>query len=367
MEERNGAPEERISGIGQGMVLQKLLLSLLLLVFIAGVGMVLMPFATALMFGAVIALSAWPLRDRLTRAGASGTTAAGVIVTLIIVLTVVPVLAIGPGLADDLSKIVDIVRVWILSAPTVPDWAKTLPFVGPKIEDLWNEALSSQENLGALLLPYLDKARSILIATAVAASESLLQFLIGLVIAAMFWARGEDIGEVVVDVLGRLGGPSLARLAPLSAAAVKGVFYGVVGTAAIQTLMMSGGLVVAGVPGAVPLGFVTMLLALSQIGTVLINLIWMGAAYWIHSNDGSMIAFWFIILWGLLVTTIDGVLKPLLIGKSIAMPMPLVIVGVFGGFLSFGFLGLFIGPVLIAIAYALLGMWRAVPVEFTAR
>ncbi len=367
MSENDGAAEDRIPGAGQGMVLQKLLLSLLLLAFIAGVGMVLMPFATALMFGAVIALSAWPLRDSLTRAGASGTTASGVIVTLIMLLTIVPVLAIGPGLADDLSTIVDIVRAWILTEPTVPAWAKELPFVGPKIEELWNQALSSHENFGAMLLPYLDKARSILITAAVAASESLLQFVIALIIAAMFWARGEDIGEVIVDVLGRLGGPSLARLAPLSAAAVKGVFYGVVGTAAIQALMMSGGLVVAGVPGAVPLGFVTMLLALSQIGTVLINLIWMGAAYWLHSTGGSLVAFWFIILWGLVVTTIDGVLKPVLIGKSIAMPMPLVIIGVFGGFLSFGFLGLFIGPVLIAIAYALLGMWRAAPSEFTTR
>jgi predicted PurR-regulated permease PerM len=141
------------------------------------------------------------------------------------------------------------------------------------------------------------------------------------------------------------------------------VFFGVVGTACVQAVLMATGIWLAGVPAAVSLGFVTLLLALSQIGAPLLNLVWAGAAYWLYSRGQTSVVRGFLVVWGTVVSLLDGVLKPWLIGSSIQMPLALVIVGVFGGFLSFGFLGLFIGPVLIAIAYALLVAWRA---EITA-
>ena len=116
---------------------------------------------------------------------------------------------------------------------------------------------------------------------------------------------------------------------------------------------------IAGVPGAAPLGFVTLLFAISQFGGVLINLVWGGAAWWLYARSGLDLAFWFVVAWGVMVTFIDNLLKPLLIGSSIRLPLMLGILGVFGGFLSFGFLGLFIGPTLLAVAFELLGAWRA--------
>jgi predicted PurR-regulated permease PerM len=103
---------------------------------------------------------------------------------------------------------------------------------------------------------------------------------------------------------------------------------------------------------------VTLILAVSQFGGVLINFVWGGAAWWIYSTSGTDLAFWFVIVWGLMVTFIDNLLKPWLIGSSMKLPLMLVILGVFGGFISFGFLGLFIGPTLLAVAYDLLAHWR---------
>jgi predicted PurR-regulated permease PerM len=124
--------------------------------------------------------------------------------------------------------------------------------------------------------------------------------------------------------------------------------------------MMAIGLAVAGVPGAVLLGFVTLLLALSQIGGPLIIAIWGGAVVWLFGQDQQS---WgvFMIFWGLFISTIDNFIKPLLIGVGVAMPLSLTILGVFGGFVAFGFLGLFIGPTLIAIAFTLLEAWRGRP------
>ncbi len=110
-------------------------------------------------------------------------------------------------------------------------------------------------------------------------------------------------------------------------------------------------------PGAATLGFIASLLAICQIGGPLLILIWGGAAWWLFGQDHQA---WgvFVIVWGLFVGTIDNFIKPWLIGFGVEMPMSLTILGVFGGFLAFGFLGLFIGPTLIAIMFTLLQAWE---------
>src|SRR6185369_8254546 len=162
------------------------------------------------------------------------------------------------------------------------------------------------------------------------------------------------------DIFRRLGGETAAAALDVAAGAVRSVAYGVVGTAAIQAVIMAIGLAMAGVPGAVALGFVTLLLALSQIGAPLIILVWVGATVWLFGQDQQGWGI-FMIFWGLVVTVIDNFIKPFLIGVGVAMPLSLTILGVFGGFVAFGFLGLFIGPTLIAIGYTLLNAWRGAP------
>jgi predicted PurR-regulated permease PerM len=132
----------------------------------------------------------------------------------------------------------------------------------------------------------------------------------------------------------------------------------VVGTACIQAGLMAVGFWLAGIPGAIPIGFITLLLSLSQIGGPLIHLVWIGGAYWLYLQGYTGLGLWVFCGWGVFVTVFDNFLKPWLIGATMEMPLALVILGVFGGFLAFGFLGLFVGPVLIAVAYALLVVWR---------
>jgi predicted PurR-regulated permease PerM len=158
--------------------------------------------------------------------------------------------------------------------------------------------------------------------------------------------------------LRRLGGPVAARALDVAAGAIRGIAYGVVGTAAIQAVLLEIGLAVAGVPGAAMLGFIALLLAISQIGGPLQVLIWGGAAWWLFGQDHQMWGI-FMIVWGILVSTVDNFVKPWLIGFGIEMSMSLTILGVFGGFIAFGFLGLFIGPTLIAIMFTLTQAWRA--------
>jgi predicted PurR-regulated permease PerM len=170
-----------------------------------------------------------------------------------------------------------------------------------------------------------------MIGVARALADSLLQVILSLVVATMFWTGGDGLVSVLHDALRRLGGPIAERALDVAAGAIRGVAYGVVGTAAIQAVLLAIGLAVAGVPGATMLGFVALLLAISQIGGPLLVLIWGGAAWWLFAQDHQAWAV-FTIIWGVFVSTVDNFIKPWLIGFGIEMPMSLTILGVFGGF-----------------------------------
>jgi len=175
------------------------------------------------------------------------------------------------------------------------------------------------------------------------------------------------LSAVLRDIFRRLGGAIAEQTLDAATGAIRGVAYGVVGTAVIQAALLGFGLAIAGVPGAMMLGFIALLLAISQVGAVLLIVIWGGAAWWLFAQGYQA---WGIamIAWGLFVNVVDNFIRPWLIGMGVRMPLSLTILGVFGGFVAFGFLGLFIGPTLIAVAFTLLQAWRAVaPVKRSSR
>lgn len=344
--------------IGTASLMEKFALLLLFSLLLAGVYLVLRPFMLGLVFGAILAVAAWPLRRWLVGKGLSGTVAAGLMLTLLLVFVLAPIVVSAPGLALGVKQLVEQGMSWIAAAPHLPSWITGLPFVGAPLAATWDGLLAQTPESKAMLMSYVQPARQFLTEAAIGLAASVMDLGVALIVATTFWSRGDRIAIVLRDSLSRLAGPQLAALTDVAASATRGVFYGIVGTAAIQGLLMSIGLLLAGVPGAAPLGFVTLIFAISQFGGALINLVWGGAAWWLYSQSGMGLAFWFIVLWGIMVTFIDNLLKPLLIGSSLKLPLMLVILGVFGGFISFGFLGLFIGPTLLALAFELLAAWR---------
>lgn len=344
---------------GTASLMEKFALLLMFSLLLAGVYLVLKPFMLGLVFGAILAVAAWPVRSWLVARGSSGPVAAGLMLAALLVFVLAPIVVAAPDLAVEVRDLTGQGFAWISSSPQLPAWVTGLPLVGSKIAAAWDGFLAQTPESKAMLMSYAEPVRQFLTAAALGLASSIMDIGVALIVATSFWSRGDRIAEVLRDSLVRLGGSQLAALTDVAAAATRGVFYGIVGTAAIQGLLMTIGLMIAGVPGAAPLGFVTLLFAISQFGGVLINLVWGGAAWWLYARSGLDLAFWFVVAWGVMVTFIDNLLKPLLIGSSIRLPLMLVILGVFGGFLSFGFLGLFIGPTLLAVAFELLGAWRA--------
>jgi predicted PurR-regulated permease PerM len=341
---------------GTTQLLERTVLLLLFAGLLLGILAVLLPFTTAILFGASVAIAAWPLRDFLLRCGLKRGLTATLLLLLALALIALPLMAMAPSLAEHLTKGADRLQDYIASAPQVPSWLAGLPVVGERLAGLWDKAMSAEGGIRALLEPYSASLRQMFVGAAAALAGSVLQIILSLVVAALFWVSGDVLAARLRDFLRKLCGETAAAELDVAAGAVRGVAYGVVGTAAIQAAVMAIGLVVAGVPGAALLGFVTLLLALSQIGAPLIIVVWAGAAVWLFGQDQQGWGI-FLIVWGLIVTMMDNVIKPWLIGFGVAMPMSLTILGVFGGFVAFGFLGLFIGPTLIAVGYTLLEAW----------
>lgn len=198
--------------------------------------------------------------------------------------------------------------------------------------------------------------KDFLVAFAAGLGSGILEYALALLIAGLLYVWGEPFGAAVNRIAQRLGGETGRRQVDLVASTVRGVFKGVIGTAAAQAILAMFGFWLAGVPGVFLLGMATFFLSVVPGGPALL---WVPAAIWLNANVATGWAI-FMAVWGLFVISgADNLIRPLLIGKGVEAPMALIFLGVIGGILAFGFLGLFIGPTLLAIAHNLFQDWMA--------
>jgi predicted PurR-regulated permease PerM len=266
---------------------------------------------------------------------------------------------VAPGLAAQMGAAVDNLREAMAGlSPTPPAWLAGLPLVGERLGQLWTRLHAAEGDIGAMIAPYSRPIASYLVNVGQAAVESVVEILAALVVATVFWTSGDAMVAQLRDVARRLGGQTAVASVDMAGGAVRGVAWGVVGTGLLQAVLMGIGLAIAGVPGAAVLGFFTLVFSISQVLGPLVVVTWAGAAAWLYGEGETGWAI-FMLLWGLLlVSSSDNVVRPLLIKRSSAMPLGLIILGVFGGLIAFGFLGLFIGPAVLAVAHGLLRAWQ---------
>ncbi|GLK83482.1 AI-2E family transporter [Ancylobacter defluvii] len=330
---------------------------ILIIVLLVAVLAILKPFAAAILFGSTLAMAAWPCRQWLVRRGLSPRSAAGALLLASGIVIVLPVLLLAPVLSDEIASFGQSVQRHFAAVSERPEWFDRVPVVGPKLVAAWDQLLRARGDVGAALAPHSAAVEQLLVSVAAALADSVMQILLSLIVATMFWISGNVVVRELESIVDRLGGLTARTSLFAAAGAVRSVAYGVIGTALAQAVLLTIGLVIAGIPGATTLGFIGLLLALSQVGAPLLIVIWGGAAWWLFAHGQPGMGS-FLIVWGLLVSMIDNLMKPWLIGLGIRMPMPLTILGVFGGFVAFGFLGLFIGPMVLAVAFVLLQGWR---------
>jgi predicted PurR-regulated permease PerM len=325
---------------------------------VAGCWLVLRPFVTAILFAAVVCVSTWPLYARLLRGlkGRSGW--AALVMTLSLMLVVIlPMALVAYNLADDVTAAYVAARQTIAAGlPEPPAWLIRLPWVGGVIEGYWRHPFASRDDLLALAGRMLEPARNILLAGGALLGKGVMVMSLAAFISFFCYRDGEALLASLERAMNRVAGGDAADLLHTITETVRGVMYGLLGTALAQAAAAAIGLAIAGVPAVLPLAVATFLLSVVPIGP---PLVWGGAALWLFHQGATG---WgvFMLLWGfILVSGADNVVKPLLISRGSSLPFVLVFLGAIGGVLAFGFVGIFIGPMLLAVGFNLARKWTA--------
>jgi predicted PurR-regulated permease PerM len=336
----------------------RLLVQILLLALLGACLWVMAPFWSALFWGAVLAFASWPLMRLLTRAlNGRESLAAGILTLGWMLLVAAPLVWLGFNLADHVRDATVFVKdVQVDGLPDPPTWLGNIPLVGERLVGYWTTIDQQGAALLASIKPYFGQVGNWLLARSAQIGGGILELTLSIVFVFFFYRDGPRLAAFVLSLLERLIGDRAQYYVDLVAGTVQRVVNGVIGTAAAQAVLALIGFLIAGVPGALVLGIGTFLLSLVPMGP---PLIWIPATAWLAWKGEYGMAV-FLGLWGtFIVSGVDNVLKPYLISRGGNLPLVIVLLGVFGGLLAFGFIGLFIGPTLLAVAYSLLLDWVA--------
>jgi predicted PurR-regulated permease PerM len=317
---------------------------------------ILRPFLTALVWATMIVVTTWPFLLGLEKLLWGRRKLAVSVMTMVLLLLLVIPLTIG---IVSVVERADAIVAWTrslatLQIPLPPEWVGELPVVGQKIALQWQHtATAGKLELAAKIEPHLAKIVSWLVAQAGSGMMIIIQFLLTVIISAVLYGTGETAAAGVRCFARRLGGRHGEDAAVLAGKAIRGVALGVVVTALLQAILGAIGLALSGVPAVAVLSAVMFVLCVAQIGPAPVLF---PATAWLFYTDqvlwGSVM-----VVWSLLVVTIDNFIRPVLIKTGADLPLLLIFAGVMGGLMAFGIIGLFIGPVLLAVTYTLLEAW----------
>lgn len=400
------------------MRLEQLLGTAALLLLLIGGFYILKPFMTAIMWSVILGFSLWPAQRLLTRWFGGRKTLASIIVALLVSLLLVgPIVLLGVGLADDAALLGTTTKKWVESASEKPpQWASKLPIVGTRVDEYWasftdtrkswieninkgmqevppkekivgpdGEVIDSDPNPTAAIVEGLNKpkvateaaeddlindarifemlgkflawARTWLVSATVSVVTGMVQIALSIVLTFFILRDGQAIGARVAVGASRIAGARGQHLIKVAGNTVRGVVYGIIGTAVAQGVLAGIGFGLAGVPAAALLGVLTFFLSAVPVGP---PLVWIPATIWLFSVDKNGWAV-FMLVWGIfLVSGVDNVIKPYLISHGSKIPFIIVFMGVIGGALAFGLVGVFLGPTLLAVAYRVIEEWSSV-------
>jgi predicted PurR-regulated permease PerM len=315
------------------------------------------PFLSASIWAVILVYTTWPAYRWLRQRRLSPSLASLVMVFSALLILVVPLAALVPSMGNQITLGIRWMRgVFAAGLPPPPGWIESVPLVGGLIADEWRDAAQGGLAVLRYLAPYAENVAQLAFAAGIGIGGGLIELLFSLLIMYFLYRDGEAIAARAEDGLERLAGSRARHLMDVAGSTVKGVVYGMLGTAVIQGVVAALGYWIAGLPAPTFLGILTAIMSLTPIGP---PLVWIPAALWLFQQDEG---FWaiFMILWGAVpVSSSDNVIRPWLIHRvgATQTPIVLVLIGVLGGALAFGLLGVFLGPTLLAVIYTLILEW----------
>ncbi|MEM5313291.1 AI-2E family transporter [Paraburkholderia sp. JHI869] len=314
------------------------------------------PFLDLMVWSVILAVTLYPLQTKLLR---SFPQKDGLIATLIILVGFAVILAptwlLGVAVADSIERAMAVAKSGTFHIPPPADSIAHWPIVGQRVYDFWMQASTDITGVVQRFAPQLKAAGLALLGTVTGLGAALLIFFVALIIAGILMAHGDKGHRSTVLIASRISGPENGQqIAELCTATIRAVAQGVVGIAFIQMVLIGVGFIVMGIPGAGLLALAVLLIGIMQLPATLITV---PVIIFVIMTQGVSTATIVFSVYEFVAGLADNVLKPLLLGRGVAVPMPVVLIGAIGGMVTGGVIGLFIGPVMLAVGYQLFWRW----------
>ena len=356
MNQRIGV-EEDVQQRFASALLEVLIRAGLLLVLALLCWQVFSPFVALMVWAVILAISLYPLHQALARKmGGRQGWAATVIALLGIALIVAPAALLLGSLGDSVHGLVNGVQQNTLEVPpprkSVAEW----PVIGKRVYAFWDRAHTDLPGLIKSMQPKIGELATVAVAMVASIGGGILKFVAAFIVAAIVMAFGESGARASTAIFVRVFGTDRGeKFTALSVATIRAVAQGVIGIAFIQALAVGLCLLAAGVPLAGLLAGVVLVLGIAQVPALIVTLpaiayLWMSGGY----GTGEA-ALYSVLLF--VAGMADNVLKPLMLGRGVDAPMPVILLGALGGMATAGILGLFVGATLLALGYQLFAEW----------
>jgi predicted PurR-regulated permease PerM len=311
------------------------------------------PFVTILLWSGILTVALYPVFNWLARLIGSKTLAAAMITVLSLMIVLGPVTWLGFAMIGGIELLVKGIDTGQLAIPMPRDAIKSWPLIGEKIFQLWSQAVTNTEALLLQAAPYLKDIGGKLLSLSQGVAVGLLEFVGSIVIAGFLYSPGPRILDFMRILLRRILGHESQEMLQLIGSTIRNVARGVVGIALLQSLLAGIGFIVAGIPAAGLFTFLALLLGIIQIGPSILIIpivIWS----WTKLDPSSALMF---TAYMIPVSLADNILRPVIMARGVSTPMPVILVGVIGGMIAYGISGLFIGPIVLAVLWALIQEW----------
>ncbi len=318
------------------------------------------PFLDLMLWSLILAITLYPLQGRLKgMLGNNEGRTATLIVLIAIGILMVPIYLLGTSIADSVDSVMSMVKSGSIHIPPPADSVAGWPLVGKPLHGFWLQAATDLPELAQKFIPQIKGVSLSLLGKLAGVGMGFLIFIFALIIAGIFMTYGESGSRSAVQIAARISSPVKGpKITELCTATIRAVALGVVGIAFIQMLLIGVGFVLKGIPGAGLLALAVLLLGIMQLPATLITL---PVIAFVFATEGASTGTIVFAVYVFVAGLADNVLKPLLLGRGVDVPMPVVLIGALGGMVANGIIGLFIGPVVLAVGYQLFWQWVTDP------
>ena len=325
----------------------------LLALIVVGCAVVLMPFITAIMWAAILCFSSWPMYRWFERKfHGQRSWAAAVMTTLIALVVVIPFMVVGFTFAENVAHFAERINNYRSEGvPAPPAWVQHIPLIGDYLNSYLTSLSMDTDKAMLALKEGLNRSMGWILRRGIDLGHGILQLALSVLIAFFFYRDGEEVVARVAEGVKRIAGDRSQRMLSVVGGTIKGVVYGVLATALGQGVVAAIGFYIVGLPSPILLGLLTFFSSLIPFAPLLV---WVPVTLALFLTHHPWLGI-FIAVWGLFwVNLMDNLVRPYLISKGGELPFVPVLLGVLGGIMGFGFIGIFLGPILLAIGYGLL-------------